>query len=349
MNPIEKVSSGSRVSRATSVNPSPLPGALALVLGASGLVVVVGCGDDGARGTGNLSVILEAEDTITAGLDAGDDIENVKDGWQVRYDQFIAAIGRIDVHLSADASVEARADEVFVVDLSSAPESGLPLWNLSGLRSGRWELNYSTPGAGAGATRHTSVSAADFDQMRSDDLTYLIRGTLTQTGGQSCPPASLATPAAGRVPSGANAAGDPCYASPSIAFDLGANASTVFGPCELDGVPGFSVAEDRTQTVTATIHGDHIFFNGFLEGNEGGVLRLAQWLADSDLDLNGTVTHAELEAIPPSLLSDIDARYQLGGSPITPLTSMWDYVRSQLKTQGHMNGEGECPFDGITD
>jgi hypothetical protein len=28
------------------------------------------------------------------------------------------------------------------------------------------------------------------------------------------------------------------------------------------------------------------------------------------------------------------------------LDSMYDYVMSQLKTQGHFQGEGECPFDG---
>jgi hypothetical protein len=74
--------------------------------------------------------------------------------------------------------------------------------------------------------------------------------------------------------------------------------------------------------------------------------RPAQWLADCDLNLDGTVTRAELEAIAPSDLGEIDSRYQLGGSPITPLDTMWDYVVAQLKTQGHMNGEGECPFDG---
>src|SRR5690606_8081044 len=121
---------------------------------------------------------------------------------------------------------------------------------------------------------------------------------------------------------------------------------TVFGPCEIDEVPGFSVAADGTTVVSATLHGDHIFFNGFPEGGEGGTVRLAQWIADCDLDLDGEVTQAELEAIAPAALPELDGRYQLGGSPITPLESMWIYVSAQLKTQGHFQGEGECPFDG---
>src|SRR5690606_21868771 len=95
-----------------------------------------------------------------------------------------------------------------------------------------------------------------------------------------------------------------------------------------------------------TLHGDHLFFNGFPEGDEGGVRRLAQWLADSDLNLDGEVTRAELERITPADLPELDERYQLGGSPLRPLDNVWTYVRAQLKTQGHMDGEGECAPDG---
>lgn len=304
---------------------------------------LAGCGDE--AGSGNLTVILESEDTITGGLDPGADVENIKDGWQVRYDKFIVAVGDVDVHLSTDESVHAHGEDVFVVDLKTVPESGFPLWNLTDLRAGRWEFNYSTPSAADGATRHESVAQADFDQMRTNDLTYLVVGTLTKTDGKSCPPPSLAIPGAA-TPSGTNGAGHTCYANTSIAFNLGVNAETHFGPCEVDGIPGFSIADGSTQPVAATIHGDHLFFNGFPEGDEGGILRLAQWLADCDLNLDGSVTRQELEAIAPSALGEIDSRYQLGGSPITPLTNMWVYVVAQLKTQGHMNGEGECPLDG---
>lgn len=306
------------------------------------LLAITGCGDEGS---GTLSVILEAEDTISGGLDPGADVENIKDGWQVRFDKFITTIGDIDVHFSTDEAVHAHGETVFVVDLMTVPESGLPLWTLPDLKSGRWEFNYSTPGAGDGATRHESVSQPDFDQMRTDDATYLIQGTLTKSDGASCPPPSLAMPGAA-MSTGTNKAGHACYASTSITFSLSASAETYFGPCELDGIPGFSITDNSTQTVAATIHGDHLFFNGFPEGDEGGTLRLAQWLADCDLNLDGTVTRQELEAIAPSALGELDSRYQLGGSPITPLNTMWDYVVSQLKTQGHMNGEGECPFDG---
>ena len=303
--------------------------ALGIYLASLGLVA---CSESEDEGSGTLSVLLESEDTIIDGLDPGDRTENIRDGWRVRYDKYIVAVGDIDVHFSSDENVEAHDESVFAVDLMAVPATGEPFWELAGLRAGRWEFGYETAGAAHGATRHDSVSESDFERMQQEDATYLIEGVLEKIDGQSCPP---------RDPD------QSCYDNPSISFNFLVSAETVFGPCELDGIPGFSISDGATQTVAVTIHGDHLFFNGFPEGDEGGVLRLAQWLADCDLDRDGQVTRAELESIDPSELSQIDSRYQLGGSPITPLHDMWDYVAAQLKTQGHMNGEGECPFDGM--
>ncbi len=171
----------------------------------------------------------------------------------------------------------------------------------------------------------------------------MIRGSLAKPDGRSCPPALLATPG------DAVADADGCYANTTIAFDFCAEAETAFGPCESgDGPTGIAVSGDGTQSGSLTIHGDHIFFNGFPEGEEGGIMRFAQWLADCDLDLDGNVTRAELEAIEPSDLAELDSRYDLS-APFDDLRldTMWNYLRAQLKTQGHFQGEGECPFDGV--
>ena len=59
------------------------------------------------------------------------------------------------------------------------------------------------------------------------------------------------------------------------------------------------------------------------------------------------MSETELKAIPLSALSELDPeRYQLGGAPIA-LSTVWDYVRAQLMTQGHFQGEGECPYAPI--
>jgi hypothetical protein len=315
----------------------------------SSLLVVLfvpACGGDDEKGT--LSVAVEAEDTIQDGIEAGDSSENIRDGWSVTFEKYVVTIGDIDLELSTDRSVTAEAPNTFAVDLIRIPSAGLPLWKLDGLEAGRWEFHYSTLGAADGATRHESVEGADFDAMLAGDFTYLIEGTATKSDGVSCPPATLATPPSGATSVGANAGADDCYENPSIAFALGVLAPTRFGPCELDGVPGVSIPAGGSQTVTATLHGDHLFFNGFPEGDESGITRLAQWLADCDLDLDGEVTRQELSQIRPSDLAEMDERFQFGGSPIVDIESqsLWIYVTAQLETQGHMGGEGECEIDG---
>ena len=313
------------------------------------LCLLVGC-DDGTGTPGedvDVSVLLEAEDTITEGLAPGEGPEAIRDGWAVTFDDYVVVIGDVDAHLSTDDSVQVEAPERFAVDLVDVPQSGLELWTLSGLREGRWELNYAIAGAADGAMPHDSVTDAQMTRMIDEDLTYLIAGSMTQPGGRSCPPANLAAPGVAEPSGEPNAADDPCYANETIAFELGVQAETAFGPCEVDEMPGFAVTAGSTTTIALTIHGDHIFFNGFPESDEGGTQRLAQWLADCDLNLDGEVTREELEQIAPSDLIELDERFQLGGSPITPLTNLWDYVTAQLKTQGHFQGEGECPFDGV--
>lgn len=306
---------------------------------------VVGCEDDSSAGKGSLSVLLEAEDTIVEGIEAGDSGEAIQDGWAVAFEKYIVTIGHIDVHLATDESSDAEADEIFAVDLTRIDPSGLELWTLDGLQEGRWQLSYETAGAVHGALPHESVSMADFDSMVESDFTYLIDGTLTKSDGKSCPPSALAS-VGDRQPNGEKSGDNDCYDATEVRFAFGAPAETLFGPCEIDEVPGFAITADQTESIALTIHGDHIFFNGFPTGSESGVMRLAQWLADCDLDLDGIVTQEELEAITPAELAELDTeRYQLGGAPIT-IENMYDYVSAQLKTQGHFRGEGECAIDG---
>lgn len=298
--------------------------------------------DDAGGSVADLTLILEAEDTITDGLESGDCDECITDGWAVTFDKYIIAIGEVDLHLSTDETVEAEAADIFVYDLTQVPAAGDPLWALSDLQLGTWELNYLQAHAEEGM-RHETVSEEDFTAMA--ECTYLIEGTMTNDEGRTCPPRT------DDIPVGSEPDGDGCYANTSVSFSFCADAETVFGPCEAeDGPPGVAVTEGGS-SASLTIHGDHIFFNGFPEGEEGSVVRLAQWLADCDLNLDGTVTQAELESIAIDDLAEIDSRYDLGGAPPLegdePLDDMWAYTRAQLKTQGHFNGEGECPVDGV--
>lgn len=317
---------------------------LGLALGALGVfpALLGGCTSE-ASGSGTLSVLLEPEETITDGLDPGQKIEDIQDGWRVRWDKYIAVIGDVDVHLATDEEIEDHDEDLYAVDLMQIPSQGLPLWEIEDLPEGRWEFFYSLGGGAHGAVQHDTVSDEDFETIVDEDASYWIAGTLSKDDGVSCPPEGLASPGSA-TEAGENDAGVPCFENPSVTFSLIVPAETLFGPCSTDDVPGFSITDGETTDVTATLHGDHLFFNGFPAGDEGGVTRLAQWLADSDLNLDGEVTQEELESIDRSDLSEF-ADYQFTNQPIE-IETAWDYVIAQLKTQGHMNGEGECPVDG---
>ena len=295
----------------------------------SALAGLAACGDDGVA-TGALQVQLEAEETITDGIPAGEGDDVIVDGWSVAFDRYVVAIGDVEIEGGGDGHFHAH--DAVVVDLAQLPEGGLPLATFEDVPAGLWpEVFYSTPVVTAEATRDASVSQADFDRMVAEGCTYLIAGTITNPSGERC------------------LRGDDtmCTSATEIAFDLCVPVPTVFGPCESDtGIEGVVVAEGTTTAVNFTIHGDHLFFNGFPMGAESVIERRAQWLANSDVDADGTVTKSDLESIGASDLGQLLAGYELGGAPIA-LDDAWDYVVAQLKTQGHFQGEGECPWDGM--
>ncbi len=318
--------------------PPPLP-ALGRPLLAAALWGLCSCASS-SSGDGSLSVLLEREDLIVEGLSPGEGAEDVRDGWSVRFDKYLVAIGGVTVRGSRGE--ERRDDSVHVVDLAALGGSGLALWRFDSLPAGLWDFWYETPRAQAGAARHESTAASDFETMQQEGWTYWIEGMLENPNGQSCPPANLAE-VGGAVENGNTSGGNTCYAAGEVAFRFAVAAPARFGPCEIDGLPGAPVAEGGESLVAATIHGDHPFFSGFPAGDEGRIQRLAQWLADCDLDLDGSVGSSELDAIAPADLPEIDDRFPLGGSPLAPLSSMLRYVQAQLMTQGHFQGEGECP------
>ena len=318
------------------------------VLWAALATASAGCSDDCEKlacRSDSLSVLLEPEDALIGGLEAGPAGDQIQDGWSVHFDKYLLNIGQVEVRPSTDPSQAVRAEEAFVVDLTKLAAQGEPLWTFDGLNPGRWEFHYATLPADAASGRHASVDAADFEAMTAAGATYGVDATQRREGGYSCPPAHRAMTGDAEPLELTNERGEPCFSNPEVRYRWEVPVRARFGPCGIDDVPGFAIGEGGASTVAATIHGDHLYFNGFPEGAEGGVTRRAQWIADADLDLDGEVTRAELEALAPSDMAEIDERYTLGGAPIGIFT-LWDYVTAQLMTQGHFQGEGECPLDG---
>ncbi len=309
-----------------------------------GALILVSCTEDSASETGSLTVSVDPEDVIRSGLEPGDEGATIRDGWKVEFDKYLVTVGYVALRFGSDPDIEEIEPQLHVVDLMNIPSNGVELWRFDDLRPGRWEFSYELGGAAHGAERHSAVDEEDFEQMVESDWTYLVQGTLTKDDGESCPPLDHASVPTNAEPIGETDDGTLCYAAETVKFSIGITVETAFTLCARDGVSGVSVPTGGTQATSITIHGDHLFFNGFPEGSEGGVRRYAQWWANADLDLDGEVTVDELREIPASEL--LDDRFSLGGAPIKPVDNLHTYVLGQLKTQGHYQGEGECLVDG---
>lgn len=317
------------------------------VLGLWLVLLTSGCGSDLTQaGSGSVSVLLEPETTILNGLEPGEAIEQIQDGWTVTFDKYVVGIGHIQTHLGSDQDTQAEANDVFLVDLKTLRADGEALWKIDNLSPGRWTFGYEFSTA-TNTKRHDSVSESDYERMKDEDLTHLITGALTKETGVSCPPTRFLEQPTSEA-TGENAAGDKCYPNTSIRFEFAAHAPAFAANCEQDGLPGFVISNNRTTSVAITVHGDHLFFNGFPESNEGGIVRLGQLWADTDVNLDGEISAAEYGPIFLPDMSEWDESYQKGGAPLAMLSNVNDLVVGQLKTQGHMDGEGECSVEGVS-
>jgi hypothetical protein len=284
--------------------------------------LLAGCGSDstGGSGDGNLSVLVEAEESIPDGLQAGDGEEDIRDGFDISYSRYIVTLGNVAMSQLDGADFQSSA-VVVVADLTSLPSTLPELTSFDGIPTGQYtSFGFATPSADADVVNLNAVEEADIDAMIANGWSYIIEGTITQ------------------VSDGA-----------SKDFLIEADVPSVYSDCAVEDLePGVNVSSNSS--VDITLHGDHIFFNGFPE-EEGNVVRLAQWLWDiPDVDSDGVLTQADFEAatdiaiLYPSPPSGV---YELTGGPIVPITNAWDFIRAQLGTQGHIFGEGECEWSPL--
>jgi hypothetical protein len=276
-----------------------------------------GCGSD----TGDLSVRVAAEESIPDGLQAGDGEEDIRDGFDISYSRYIVTLGNVAMSQLDGADFQSSA-VVVVADLTSLPSTLPELTSFDGIPTGQYtSFGFETPPADTNVVNLNAVEQADIDAMIANGWSYIIEGTITQ------------------VSDGA-----------SKNFLIEADVPSVYSDCAVEDLePGVNVSSNSS--VDITLHGDHIFFNGFPE-EEGNVVRLAQWLWDiQDVDSDEVLTQVDFEAATdtgrlfPSPTGG--GVYELTGGPIVPITNAWDFIRAQLGTQGHIFGEGECEWSPL--
>jgi len=303
-------------------------------LGLLSTSLLCSCSDDttadagGAKGS--VQVFVEAEDSVPDGLEPGDGPENIRDGWKVTYDRYLVTIGNVRASRSDDPNARLNDASVYVLDLKNAPAGGYILTTFSDATAVRWDqLGWDMPNAKTGVKALAPTSDADLALMVQNAYSVYFEGSIEKADGQSCTP--------GVTPKS-------CAPATKVAFKWGFSAGASFDDCaNEEGVPGFAVPAGGTVQIKPTVHGDHWFFDNITSGAEV-TTRLAQYIADSDLDRNGETTLDELkrvraaDAFPPP--------YNVSGT-LTPVQTAYDYVLNQSRTLGDYNGDGECPTRAI--
>jgi len=267
----------------------------------------------GGSGPGTAKIFVEGEDTITDGLKPGSDLESIKDGWTVSYDKFVITLGNVRASQSKDPAMKLSDPKLQVIDMRSLPAAGLILAEFTNVDDTRWDkVGYDQGYATSSSVKAAGTSDADFAKMTAGGFSLYVGGSITKAGR-------------------------------TVKFDWGLKSGVAWDDCgPASGDKGFAVPGGGTVQVKATIHGDHWFFNNFPEGEEK-TDRLAQWIADVDdkTGKDGTVTVDDLQAVPAAMVFPAGT-YSLQNPLGEAINTALDYVVTQARTIGHLQGEGEC-------
>ncbi|MGB0678553.1 MAG: hypothetical protein ACPGUV_02700 [Polyangiales bacterium] len=264
-------------------------------------------------GDGDAQFLVSAEESIAAGLEPGVGSENIVDGWQVRYTQFLIVVGNFYAASTEAPSSPLQANGSWLVDLTRLPPTGVQVASFPGVPGRRYDqVRYETPVATIATQVLDPALAPERDAMASRGWSHSVVGTARKEGR-------------------------------TLRFAWGFAAPTRYDNCgPEEGDTGFAVPEGSSGQADFSLHGDHFWFNAFPGGSEAAIERRAEWLSRADGDSDGHVTLAELEATSAALLFPND-RYELQGAPRPEgVRHGLDWVRGQAATLGHFQGEGEC-------
>lgn len=279
------------------------------------LLLSGGCGEGPGRGKnpGKLTVVLDAEATIVDGLQSGTQSENIRDGFDVSYTRHLIAIGLVSMSKGDGRDLQ-TSDVVGIADYTRLPPSLHVLTVFERIPVGRYtRFGFATPAPNDNATNINSVPQSDVDAMVANGWSFVIEGRLTRVSDRA-----------------------------TKDFLIEADVPAVYADCAVDGAePGVGVGTNASASIS--MHGDHLFFNGF-PADESGVMRLAQWMWDvEDVDADNVLTRTDFEAATDVGRLFPIPTYTLSGGPL-PIANAWDFVRAQLGTTGHIFGEGGCEW-----
>lgn len=292
-------------------------------------IVALGCGP--ATGTGSLVITASGEEAAEVGfpVEADGELLEFADGWSVRFDKYLAAIGRVriatgDTTVPSNDRVGASPEDVVVFDLVQGEAE---LFRFDDLEARRWDqVSFAIVAPSASARIAGNVSDDDLARMTEDGFSYWIEGTATK---------------------GAR----------TVTFAWGLR-----NPVELSGCtdgnderPGVVVRRNSTTEAEITFHLEHLFWTSL--GAEAEALRFDAIAAVADED--GFVS---LESLEAQVLTDLrdengEPLEDENGAPIVydpgqvPFASnppnLAEFLHHTTAAQAHLNGSGLCSVTAL--
>lgn len=267
--------------------------------------------NQGASGAG------DGVNTVSLTIEAGHGVSglDLADGWTVRYDRLLVAVGDVK-EVSGSVPEAFRDGTTYLVDLRQIPAGGTSmassaLWLMSFEDSAFSTLIPSDEAALIFATE------ADRDFMVKAGYSIYIEGSITSATGRSCRPDDATD----------------CTPAPAVAFSWGLAAAASFSECD-----GFTLGQGDTAELTVTLPGDRWFLGDFSADAERSPRR-AQWVADADLDRDGETTLDELRATGAAVLFSPERGYDLRDAAI-PVETAYDFLAAQIRTIGIDSANG---------
>lgn len=258
---------------------------------------------DGSDGEGAVVFTTYGEDFIEKEIPAGE----IVDGWTVRYEKFLIAIG--DIAIAEDG--EAPAAKMPAPKLFDMKKRGEKVVFRASNVPGRPYPHVSFVVAPAtAATENGNTTDADKKLMTDGGYSIYVEASLVKD-----------------------------TTTKRIAW--GFRTSTLYDRCkgerngkETDGVV---VTNGGTEIVELTIHGDHFFYD-HLQSAEAQVR--VENIALADVDGDGSVTLEELATRRLAELPQSNGPYGTGSA--SNVNDLRAFVEALSRTLGHFRGEGEC-------
>lgn len=267
---------------------------------------------DGFLGSATVSVAPGT--AALEGIAAGVGGNKIGDGWSVSFDKFVISIGDFQADDLGDPAVH-------VVDLLAFPDSWYTFADIErvaprDVASVGFRLSVPTEDA-----THLADFSADRDLLIKNNWSLFVSGTLINPDGKSCLPA------------------DPndCVTTAKIAFELGLGAGAALTDCVTQTGEGFTIIENDTVDVPIVIDLDRLFAVDFTGDS---FVMFAQWLADADIDRDGTATSDELVKIAAADL--FSPAYDLTTGAPRPIDSAYDFFVAQVLASVGYRGDGRC-------